>query len=160
MLLVRMWDLGVEGTPWSSQPTSQAAAARISLHNGWKSGISLKKSLKRRRVELSHSPSHEQLMFLQQCRNSVLNVRESSVKWEMPKDNAQNAFFLKIILIFLFWNFSWDVYCDKTLKESKAAPPKKTPSTEFSLLTSTNTPKPRTEESSLGFTGATTKFAA
>lgn len=101
------------GAAMSSQPTSQAAAATISLHNGWKSKTPLKTLWDVRGEELSCITTHpqEQLTLLQQSRNSVLNIKESSLKWGMPRDNAQNTIFfsnfqfllLKPLLRCLLW---------------------------------------------------------
>lgn len=141
----------------SSQPTSQAAAAMISLHNGWKSKTSLKTLWDVRGEELSCITAHpqEQLTLLQQSRNSVLNIKESSLKWGMPRDNAQNTIFFSNFQFLLLKSLEMFTVTRSPLKEPNAAS-KKTPSTGVSPShPQTHPSQAQDGKSSLAFTGAT-----
>lgn len=142
----------------SSQPTSQAAAATISLHNGWKSRTLLKTLWDVRGEELSCITAHpqEQLTLLQQSRNSVLNIKESSLKWGMPRDNAQNTIFFQQLSVFTpETSLEMFTVTRSPLKEPNIAS-KKTPSTGVSPShPQTHPSQAQDAKSSLGFTGAT-----
>lgn len=121
---------GAGGNSLQLPAHTASSCCRISLHHGWTSGTSPKTFQGVRRAELFHCPAHEPLGVLQHSRKSVLNIREPSLKWGMPKDNAQSIIFLNnfsfLLLKFLLRCLLWQDLPWKNLNL-----PQNTPSTDL-----------------------------